>query len=978
MTPLPDQSHARASGCPTASSRSTGWRATSPGPGTSRSPPCSGRSTPTGLDRGLRQPRRDARRAAARDASRRWPATPASASAWRAPRPAWTSAWAPRAGTPSLPEAPAAIAYFSPEFGLSEALPQYSGGLGILAGDHLKAASDLGVPIVGIGLFYRNGYFRQVLTASGAQQEEFVELDPALLPMTPCSRRRRRARRDLRAAAGRDAARRPLARRRRPRAAAPARHGRARPTRPAERAVTDRLYGGDSEHRLRQEILLGIGGVKALAACGVEPAVFHMNEGHAGFLALERVRSLVEDGVEPEHALQLVRARTVFTTHTPVPAGIDRFSHDLMARYFGQGGVPTGLPLERLLALGAEAGGDAGVFNMAALGIRMAARVNGVSRLHGERGARDVRAALPGRRAPTTCRSPTSRTASTPRPGSGPSSARSTARAWAMATARARRAGSTSRPSRTRSCSRRARTPACASSTRCAGGWRARRASAATIAAESAWLAGVLDPQALTLGFARRVPTYKRLTLLLHERERLTRILTSAERPVQLLVAGKAHPHDGEGKRLIEEFGAFAAGHDVRHRVIMLADYDMALAGVLVSGVDVWLNTPLRPLEACGTSGMKAALNGVLNLSILDGWWDECYAPAFGWAIPSAEEPGLDPAHARRPRGGVDPRPDRARARAALLRARRRPPPRLARDDPAHALRARPAAAGDAHAARLRRAAVPADGRGARGRRRRALTRCSALVAEATIGAVHKRRRDEDPGRIRRLGGRRATRSRAQAEIARHGNDVTVISVVPLQASGPRSAGPIISGDVEEHGRELQEAVAKLKEAGVEAETIEAVGHPAESIVDEAERGGFDLIVVGPPRARTASRASYWARPRSCRHPRALRRARRPLAPARGASSARLSRSRSAARSSGAERRQHVVLDALLRLLGALERLPARGRERHQVTAAVRGVATALREAGVLELVEQQDAAVRVEAEGLHERLLRGCLVVRR
>ncbi|MDX6560344.1 MAG: glycogen phosphorylase, partial [Gaiellales bacterium] len=162
--------------------------------------------------------------------------------------------------------------------------------------------------------------------------------------------------------------------------------------------------------------------------------------------------------------------------------------------------------------------------------------------------------------------------------------------------------------------------------------------------ADRAWLAGVLDPQALTLGFARRVPTYKRLTLLLRERERFTRMLTRSERPVQLLVAGKAHPHDGDGKRLIEEFGAFAAGHDVRHRVIMLADYDIALARVLVSGVDVWLNTPLRPLEACGTSGMKAALNGVLNLSILDGWWDECYDPAFGWAIPSAEENGLDPA----------------------------------------------------------------------------------------------------------------------------------------------------------------------------------------------------------------------------------------------------------------------------------------------------------------------------------------------
>ena len=228
----------------------------------------------------------------------------------------------------------------------------------------------------------------------------------------------------------------------------------------------------------------------------------------------------------------------------------------------------------------------------------------------------------------------------------------------------------------------------------------------------------MLDPNALTLGFARRVPTYKRLTLLLHERERLVRILNDSERPVQLLVAGKAHPHDGDGKRLIEEFGAFAAEHDVRHRVIMLADYDMALANVLVSGVDVWLNTPLRPLEACGTSGMKAALNGVLNLSILDGWWDECYAPAFGWAIPSADERLPRCRRARRARGGLHPRPDRARARPALLRARRRPPPGLARDDPPDDQRARSAAARDAHAARLRAGALPADGRGSRVGRR--------------------------------------------------------------------------------------------------------------------------------------------------------------------------------------------------------------------------------------------------------------------
>jgi starch phosphorylase len=539
----------------------------------------------------------------------------------------------------TLGDAPGAIAYFSPEFGLSEALPQYSGGLGILAGDHLKAASDLGVPVVGVGLFYRNGYFRQLLTARGAQQEQFVELDPALLPMTPV----------LGADGSQTLVSVPL-----PGAVLHARLWRVDVGRvqlllldadvdanaPAERSVTDRLYGGDSEHRLRQEILLGVGGVKALTACGVEAAVFHMNEGHAGFLAMERVRGLVEGGVDPEHALQIVRARTIFTTHTPVPAGIDRFSRDLMTRYFGSGGVPTGLPLERLLALGAEATGETGVFNMAALGIRMAARVNGVSRLHGSV-ARAMFAPL--------------------FPGVEPADVPIThvtngvhAETWtgpefgALYRARlgdgygTRSDGWERLASVTDEELLEARTRA---RRRLVDEVRSRLARQARERGDSrdlAWQAAALDPRALTIGFARRVPTYKRLTLLLHQRERLTRILTSSEHPVQLLVAGKAHPHDSEGKHLIEEFGAFAAGHDVRHRVVLLADYDMALANVLVSGVDVWLNTPLRPLEACGTSGMKAALNGVLNLSILDGWWDECYAPAFGWAIPSADEAGLD------------------------------------------------------------------------------------------------------------------------------------------------------------------------------------------------------------------------------------------------------------------------------------------------------------------------------------------------
>ena len=541
----------------------------------------------------------------------------------------------------SLPDAPGAIAYFSPEFGLSEALPQYSGGLGILAGDHLKAASDLGVPIVGIGLFYRSGYFRQLLTASGRQEEEFADFDPALLPLTPVSGPDGAPIRitvplpgtELHAALWRvDVGRVTLL----------LLDADVPENAPSERAVTDRLYGGDSEHRLRQEILLGIGGVKALVACGIEAGIFHMNEGHAGFLALERVRVLVAGGSDPEHALQIVRSRTLFTTHTPVAAGIDRFTHDLIGRYFGEGGVPTGLSLERLLALGSETGGDARVFNMAALGIRVAARVNGVSRLHGGVARAMFAPLFPGvdvDEVPITHVTngvhaetwvgPEFAALYRARLGDGYGTQ---TRGWnglrsvsdaelfeARADARLRLVGEVRRRL-VRQAEERGDDPS-----------------------ETAHLAGVLDPQALTIGFARRVPTYKRLTLLLNERERLTRVLTSSERPVQLIVAGKAHPNDGDGKRLIEEFGAFAAGVEVRQRVIMLADYDMALARSLVSGVDVWLNTPLRPLEACGTSGMKASLNGVLNLSILDGWWDECFGPDFGWAIPSAEEPGIDP-----------------------------------------------------------------------------------------------------------------------------------------------------------------------------------------------------------------------------------------------------------------------------------------------------------------------------------------------
>ncbi|MFN8121669.1 MAG: alpha-glucan family phosphorylase [Thermoleophilia bacterium] len=542
-------------------------------------------------------------------------------------------------------DVPKAIAYFSPEFGVGAALPQYSGGLGVLAGDHLKAASDLGLGIVGIGLFYREGYFRQLLTAAGRQIEEYPDLDPELLPMSPVDGPDGTPLRisipipggTMHAGAWRvDVGRVPLY----------LLDTDVDDNPPELRVVTDRLYGGDREHRLRQEILLGIGGVKLLVALGIEADVFHTNEGHAGFMGLERIRMLVEDKkLEPIAAFEAVRAGTVFTTHTPVPAGIDRFHHDLVKRYFGEGGVPTSLGIDDLLALGAEPNGDGHHFNMAMMGIRLAGRVNGVSRLHGavSRGmfaelwpgfASDdvpVKHVTNGVHAETWV-GPEVDQIYRSRLGTGYGaqghgwhvlndvpdeelwSARQRARMRLVEEVRSRVVRI----------------------------WEGRGMRGAQLG----WIGGVLDPNALTIGFARRVPTYKRLTLMIRDAERMTRLLTDPHRPLQIVIAGKAHPADEEGKALIAQLGAFAARPDVRHRIVLLPDYDMALARAFVTGVDVWLNNPLRPFEACGTSGMKASLNGALNLSILDGWWDELYDGANGFAIPSADD-GTLPAEER-------------------------------------------------------------------------------------------------------------------------------------------------------------------------------------------------------------------------------------------------------------------------------------------------------------------------------------------
>ncbi|GAA4408144.1 alpha-glucan family phosphorylase [Tsukamurella soli] len=531
-----------------------------------------------------------------------------------------------------IPGGARAVAYFSMEFGVSQTLPNYSGGLGILAGDHLKAASDLGVPLVALGLMYRSGYFKQTLSADGWQQEQYPQLDPSRLPLTPVllsdgqqltvsvTLDRGRV---LHAIVWRaDVGRVPLL----------LLDADVDANEPDLRSVTDRLYGGDAEHRLRQEILLGIGGVRAARAyCdltghpGIE--VFHANEGHAGFLGLERTRELMaEQDLTFDEALALARCSTVFTTHTPVPAGIDRFPADLVRRYFGDGETCVLLPtvgLERMIALGAEA--DPGVFNMAHMGFRLAQRANGVSRLHGEV-SREMFAGLWPDLVPSEV--PIGSVTNGVHRGT-----------WAARAVRESLSDPLTVPSDVlwgvRNTQRANLVDEVRTRTRAA--WRDRGA----VDAELGWTERMFDPDVLTIGFARRVSTYKRLTLMLREPDRLRRLLLDPERPIQVVIAGKSHPADDGGKHLLQQLIGFIDDPAIRHRIAFLPNYSIGMAGYLYHGCDVWLNNPLRPLEACGTSGMKSALNGGLNLSVLDGWWDELYDGENGWAIPSAV--GLDP-----------------------------------------------------------------------------------------------------------------------------------------------------------------------------------------------------------------------------------------------------------------------------------------------------------------------------------------------
>ena len=514
------------------------------------------------------------------------------------------------------------VAYFSPEFGLSETLPQYSGGLGVLAGDHLKAASDLGVPLVAVGLLYAEGYFRQRLNADGIQEERYPPLDPHGLALSPTGLhvtvdvagervlvnvwevkvgRISLYLLDTNVEGNSDGA----------------------------ANITNRLYGGDNEHRLRQEIVLGIGGVRALRALDLDPQVFHTNEGHAGFLSLERVRELVVHGVSFDEAVEAVRAGGVFTTHTPVPAGIDEFPADLMAKYFGDYAGQLGTTLEEMLQIGRTDDAPDGLFNMAVMGLRLAGRSNGVAQLHGAVSRTmfnhlwpdvpveevPIGAITNGVHAHTWVGDHVAALLS-----------KSVGPVWDGADAPSWAGVDHIDPTEL---------------------WAARAKARAELVTfvRSRMGDAMLDPKALTIGFARRFATYKRATLLLSQPERLRTMLLSADRPVQFVFAGKAHPQDQPGKDMIRDIELFARQLDVNHRIVFVPDYDMAIARMMYHGCDVWLNNPRRPLEACGTSGMKAALNGALNCSILDGWWDECFDGANGWAINSADD---DPDLARR------------------------------------------------------------------------------------------------------------------------------------------------------------------------------------------------------------------------------------------------------------------------------------------------------------------------------------------
>jgi starch phosphorylase len=544
------------------------------------------------------------------------------------------------------PQAPlSCVAYFSMEFMLSEALPIYSGGLGNVAGDQLKAASDLGVPVVGVGLLYQQGYFRQVIDKDGAQQALYPYNDPGQLPITPLRHPNGEWLRLEISLPGYSVWLR----------AWQVQVGRVKlylldsndaANFPAHRGITSELYGGGPELRLKQELVLGIGGWRLLAALGIRPDVCHLNEGHAAFAVLERARSFMQEASQPfEVALAATRAGNLFTTHTAVAAGFDRFAPGLIEQYLGGYAEKLGITLHDLLALGRRNANDPSeTFNMAYLAIRGSGAVNGVSRLHGKVSRHLFEPLFSDWPADEVPVGHVTNGVHMPTWDSADADD-----LWTEACGKDRWLGTTEtmeRDIRHVSDARlwQFRTAASKSLIDYARQRLARHYAAAGAPPEAVEEARHLfDSNALTLGFARRFATYKRPNLLLHDPERLLRLLTNPQRPVQLILAGKAHPADVAGQALIQQWIRFIRQTEARAHAIFLSDYDMLLTEHLVQGVDVWLNTPRRPWEACGTSGMKVLVNGGINLSELDGWWAEAYVPDLGWALGDGQEHGDDP-----------------------------------------------------------------------------------------------------------------------------------------------------------------------------------------------------------------------------------------------------------------------------------------------------------------------------------------------
>ncbi len=548
----------------------------------------------------------------------------------------------------SHPKAPlSCVAYFSMEFMLSEALPIYSGGLGNVAGDQLKTASDLGVPVVGVGLLYQQGYFRQEIDKDGAQQALYPFNDPGQLPITPLRRADGEWLRLRIEMPGYSVWLR----------AWQAQVGRVKlylldsndlANHPAHRGITSELYGGGLELRLKQELLLGIGGWRLLAALGIKPDVCHLNEGHAAFAVLERARCFMEEtGQRFEVALAVTRAGNLFTTHTAVAAGFDRFAPDLIEQYLaGYAEKKLGITVRDLLALGRRDPDDpAESFNMAYLAIRGSGEVNGVSRLHGEMSRRIFSPLFP--RWPVE-EVPVGHVTNGVHMPSWDSAEADDL--WTEACGKKRWLGTMEtleEDIRRISDARlwQLRTDAGRSLVEYAGERLSRQLAASGAPPEEVDGAKHLfNPEALTLGFARRFAVYKRPNLLLHNPDRLLRLLTDPLRPVQLILAGKAHPADKPGQSLIREWNRFIRRPEARPHAVFLGDYDMLLTEHLVQGVDVWINTPRRPWEACGTSGMKVLVNGGINISELDGWWAEAWTPEVGWALGDGREHGDDPA----------------------------------------------------------------------------------------------------------------------------------------------------------------------------------------------------------------------------------------------------------------------------------------------------------------------------------------------